>query len=166
MLRIIAVFTFAFYIQIGCSQEANGDQLEGLTGLDRIARMSATIHNPSDPKNPRVNRRFKQLYGFISKNCRYTHQEAADKTIVVWQGIKDAGVRGESLLDTTEQIHSITTGLGLAYRQYGQGKTLTSRVCQDAMVMYWSLREKGTPSGRAFVEITTLMTEILKSSNR
>lgn len=166
MRGIIAYCVFALFIHVGSSQEANGDQLEGLTGLDRIARMSATIHNPSDPKNPRVNRRFKQLYGFISKNCRYTHQESADKTVTVWQGIKKAGVRGESLLDTTEQIHNITSGLELAYRQYGKGKKLTSSVCQDAMIMYWSLREKGTSTGRAFVEITTLMTEILKSSNR
>lgn len=52
MRGIIALCVFALFIHVGSSQEANGDQLEGLTGLDRIARMSATIHNPSDPKNP------------------------------------------------------------------------------------------------------------------
>ena len=128
--------------------------------------MSATIHNPNDPENPRVNKRFKQLYGWISKNCQYTPQQTADKTVTVWQGMKKAGVRGETLLDTTEQVHNITSGLALAYRQYAPDRALTASVCQDAMIMYWSLREKGTSSRKAFVEITTLMTEILKANNQ
>ena len=144
MLRIIALCVFAIFVSvyIGSSQEATGSQLEGLTGIDKSARQLATIHNPNDPRKPRINRRFKQLLGWISKPCKYSHSETGDKVVVVWQGMKKAGVRGESLLDTTEQVHSIISGMELAYRQYAPGTEFPPSVCQDAMVMYWSLPKK------------------------
>ena len=171
MMVLMVSFVFVIYAcgndgstQDSTSQRTSVDTgIEELTGLDRSARMLATIHDPSNPKNPQTNKDFKQFLDWISKHCQCSYTETADRTVFIWQDMKDNGVRGESLLETMDAINTIIGGFSVAYRQYASEDTFPPKLCVEAIAMYGTLRENGQSSAQAQMGIISMLAELLKA---